>query len=234
MVKSREMDRSEPLVAKSEGVANGALVLPRANRSDRTKKNPLQPREAAQNSRAGGEILTADHATLARFPEAFEAVAGISVAEFDTLVEEIAPAHEAAELIRKFRTDRRNKIGAGAPPRLSLQDRVLVSLIGVRFGARKELEWMFDVGRSTIPRAIGRLKPILLNSSAARLLVPLSVPERQERLLLATQHLPHRGGFLRLLGGCCGIWIELDGRVEPRPYRLKNTYCYGARGGAPD
>jgi len=174
--------------------------------------------------------MTANYKILAGYPEVFKAIAGISVSEFDALVAEIAPAHAAAELLRKARVDRRNKTGGGAPPRLSLADGVLVSLIGVRFGARTALELIFGVGRSTIPRAMGRLKPILLNSSAAVLLkTPLTVPERQERLLMASQQLPNRGGFLRTLSCSCGIWIESDGRVEPCSYVIRNTYCYSER-----
>jgi len=75
---------------------------------------------------------------------------------------------------------------------------------------------------------MGRLKPILLNSSAAKLLAPLTVPERQERLLLASQQLPNRGGYLVFLAHGCGIWIENDGTVVPCMYVIRNTYCYNA------
>jgi len=90
--------------------------------------------------------MTTNYATLAQYPDVFQAISGLSVPAFAALVEEITPAHAAAELLRKSRTDRRNRIGGGAPPRLNLADRVLVSLIGVRFGAREHLELIFGVG----------------------------------------------------------------------------------------
>ena len=159
--------------------------------------------------------MTVNHKILATFPETFMAISGLSVAAFDALLVEIAPAYAAAELIRKARTDRRNAVGAGAPPRLTLADGVLATLLKVRFGAKWEVGMILGVSLDTIVRVARRLKPILSASSAIGLLVPLSVPERQSSLLVASRQLPHFGGYLRLLGYRCSIWLDDHGGVWP-------------------
>ena len=112
-------------------------------------------------------------------------------------------------------TDRRNAVGAGAPPRLTLADGVLASMIMIRFGAKREVGMILGVSLDTIVRVARRLKPILSASSAIGLLVPLTVPERQASLLLASRQLPHYGGYLRLLGYRCSIWLDDHGGVWP-------------------
>ena len=159
--------------------------------------------------------MDVNRTTLACHPEAFEAIIGLKVADFDTLVAEITPAHAAAELIRKARPDRKRKIGGGMRQRLSLANQVLATLISTRYGARWEVGFFLGVSWDTISRAAVRLKPILADSAAANALMPLSMSERQERLIRASRCVPQHGGYLRLLGYRSDIWIDDAGVLWP-------------------
>lgn len=153
--------------------------------------------------------------TLAVYPEAFEALAGVPVAAFYQLVAEIRPGLYAAEEARRHRPDRRHAPGAGRKALLDIPDQVLVTLITTRFGAADDTGLMFGVGRDTVARAARRVLPLLLNSSAASAIVPLSKAERRERFLTAVRGMPEHGGRVQFLGRRCGIWIADDGTEWP-------------------
>ena len=152
---------------------------------------------------------------LAIYPEAFEALAGVSVAAFYELVAEIRPGLHAAEEARQDRPGRRRAPGAGRKAVLSIPEQVLVTLITTRFGAADDTGLMFGVGRDTVARAARRVLPLLLNSSVASAVALLSKAERRERFLTAVRGMPEHGGRVQFLGRRCGIWIDADGTEWP-------------------
>ncbi len=153
--------------------------------------------------------------TLAAYPEAFEALAGVPVEAFRRLVAEVRPGLYAAEEARQDRPDRRRAPGAGRKALLDIAEQVLVTLIKARFGATDDIGLMFGVGRDTVARAARRVLPLLLNPSAASAVVPLSKDERRERFLTAVRGMPEHGGRVQFLGRRCGVWIADDGTEWP-------------------
>ncbi len=59
---------------------------------------------------------------LSKRPEMFRSFSGLDVAEFDSLLSRIKLAHDDHEKKRLSRRDRKNKIGAGHPFKLPLED----------------------------------------------------------------------------------------------------------------
>ena len=102
------------------------------------------------------------HSRLQDDPERFEALAGISPADFDRLLDEVRPRVRAAEVVRLGRVGRRRAIGGGPPFGLDLSDQVLMALIRIRH--RPTLGGLgdrFGISLWTAMRALHRLTPIL-------------------------------------------------------------------------
>ena len=103
-------------------------------------------------------------AKLRRKPRHFRAFTGLTVTEFDTLLSEVAPAYEAAELSKRQRPGRQGALGSGHPFRLDLPERLLLGLMYLRLYVRQSLlGYLFDLDESNISRELhDRLLPILL------------------------------------------------------------------------
>ena len=72
---------------------------------------------------------------LSARPAAFQSMIGLSVAAFDQLYAELAPAHVqrlAQALTKRHRQPRKRVAGAGKPHSHSLQDRLLLALLWLR------------------------------------------------------------------------------------------------------
>ncbi|MEU2622999.1 transposase family protein [Streptomyces sp. NPDC007157] len=103
------------------------------------------------------------------------AFCGLSAQHLGELIAELAPRWDArCESGRQQRRNgaRRRKAGAGPKYELVFTDRVLVTLVHLRTGLTREaLGVIYEVGSSTIGRAIGEIRPLL----AAR---GFAVPDR--------------------------------------------------------
>ncbi len=104
-------------------------------------------------------------AKLRRKPRHFQALTGLSVAEFDTLLSHVTPVYEAAESSRRTRASRVRQAGAGRKFRLALPERLLLGLMYLRLYVRQSLlGYLFDLDESNISRELHeRLLPILLD-----------------------------------------------------------------------
>ena len=99
---------------------------------------------------------------LARKPEAFERLTGLSVAKFSGLLTAVEPLWTEAERKRLSRRERKRAIGAGTPYSLPLCDRLLMLLIYYRtYVSHAFLGFMFHLDDSNVGRCINRLKPCL-------------------------------------------------------------------------
>jgi len=117
---------------------------------------------------------------LARHPEVFRAMTGLTVAEFDGLVAAAVPALAAADRARLGRPGRRRAIGAGHPTALPPRDRVLLTLVWLRRSPTDGvLGSLFGVDEATVRRTRNRAVPVL------------------EALGRATMRLPDPGKFKR-------------------------------------
>ena len=103
-------------------------------------------------------------AKLRRKPRHFRAFTGLTIAEFDTLLSEVTPAYEAAELAKRQRPQRQGALGSGHPFRLALPERLLLGLMYLRLYVRQSLlGYLFNLDESNISRELHeRLLPILL------------------------------------------------------------------------
>src|SRR5712692_952112 len=99
---------------------------------------------------------------LSKKREMFRSFSGLDVAEFDSLLSRIKLAHEDHEKKRLSRRDRKNKIGAGHPFKLSLEDRLLMLLMYYRsYVTSILLGFVFNLDQSNVLKDIRMLEPLV-------------------------------------------------------------------------
>ncbi len=103
-------------------------------------------------------------AKLRRKPRHFQAFTGLSVAQFDQLLVEVAPMYAADQQHRRDRADRLRQPGAGRPLALGLPERLLMGLLYLRlYVGQNLLSYLFDLDQSNVSRELNaRLLPVLL------------------------------------------------------------------------
>ncbi|WP_319322859.1 transposase family protein [Streptomyces sp. TX20-6-3] len=89
-------------------------------------------------------------------------ITGLSADVIAELVAELGPLWRARHQARLASRPRERGVGAGARHRLVFVDRLLATLVHLRHGVTHDVPacW-FDVGRYTITRAIGEVRPLL-------------------------------------------------------------------------
>ena len=102
-------------------------------------------------------------AKLRRKPHQFRTLTGMTVAEFDTLLAEFAPAYETARLSRRCQAGRKREPGAGRPFILPVAERLLMALVYFRlYLSQSLLSWLFDLDQSSVSRELmQRVLPVL-------------------------------------------------------------------------
>lgn len=103
-------------------------------------------------------------AKLRRKPRQFRAFTGVTVAEFDQLVQAILPAYLADQQRRRNRGEHQSPTRGGHPFRLEVSDRLLMGLMYLRlYVGQNLLAFLFDLDQSNVCRELhDRLLPILL------------------------------------------------------------------------
>jgi hypothetical protein len=101
---------------------------------------------------------------LRRKPRHFQAFTGVSVAEFEQLFAQVAPAYEADQQRRRNRGDQQRPQGVGHPFTLDLPERLLMGLMYLRlYVSQNLLSYLFDLDQSNVSRELNeRLLPLLL------------------------------------------------------------------------
>jgi DDE superfamily endonuclease/Helix-turn-helix of DDE superfamily endonuclease len=123
-------------------------------------------------------LLRADR--LRRQPTVFKAMTGLTVAEFDELVDDLWRPFRAAERARRERPGRKHAVGAGHPFSLAPQEQMLLTVIWLRLYPTMEvLGFLFGVSDTTALRAVGRVLPLL--EAAGRDSMRLPDPGRKGR-----------------------------------------------------
>jgi DDE superfamily endonuclease/Helix-turn-helix of DDE superfamily endonuclease len=123
-------------------------------------------------------LLRADR--LRRQPTVFKAMTGLTVAEFDELVDDLWRPFRAAERARRERPTRKHAVGAGHPFSLAPQEQMLLTVIWLRLYPTMEvLGFLFGVSDTTALRAVGRVLPLL--EAAGRDAMRLPDPGRKRR-----------------------------------------------------
>lgn len=101
---------------------------------------------------------------LRRKPRHFQAFTGVSVAEFEQLLAQVAPAYEAEQQRRRNRGNQQRPLDVGHPFLHQLPERLLMGLMYLRlYVSQNLLAYLFDLDQSNVSRELNvRLLPILL------------------------------------------------------------------------
>jgi hypothetical protein len=108
---------------------------------------------------------------------------GLTVGEFEALVDDLAVRYARAEKKRLSRPNRQRAMGAGHPMHLALIDQILFTIVWLRlYPTHEVLGYLFDVSDSTARRAIERMLPLLEQSGQDTMRLP-DPGKRQHRQL---------------------------------------------------
>jgi hypothetical protein len=129
--------------------------------------------------------------TLQRKPKQFQAFTGVTVAQFAEILRALRPVYAEFEQERLNRLDRKRKIGGGRNFSLSLEDRLIVTLMYFRlYVSYALLGYLFNLDGTNVGREINqRMLPALLSI--------LPVP-MQDELLSGHDEPPQIGGGKRI------------------------------------
>jgi hypothetical protein len=128
---------------------------------------------------------------LQRKPKRFQAFTGVTVAQFAEILRALRPIYVEFEQERLTRPDRKRKIGGGRNFSLSLEDRLMVTLMYFRlYVSHALLGYLFNLDGTNVGREINqRMLPALLSI--------LPVP-MQDELLSGHDEPPQIGGGKRI------------------------------------
>jgi hypothetical protein len=110
---------------------------------------------------------------LKRHPQVFPKVTGLTVSEFDRLVDDLLPRYAAAEEERLQRPDRQRDIGAGRKFELDARDQLLLVIVWLRiYPTGDVLGYLFGVSAPTVSRIQARVLPLLEQTGHATMRLP--------------------------------------------------------------
>ena len=99
---------------------------------------------------------------LSKKPSLFRSLTGIDVSEFDSFYTQAASKYRDYEAKRLARENRKRKVGAGYPFKLSLQERLLMLLVYYRLYITSTLAGvLFDLDQSNVLKDIHKLEPLV-------------------------------------------------------------------------
>ena len=123
------------------------------------------------------------YAHLSRHPRVFRHMTGLTVAEFDVLVQDLHPSFVAREQQRLSRPTRQRAIGGGTPFALKPREQFLLTVIWLRLYPMHEvLGFLFGVTHPTVGRIIQRVLPLL--EAAGRDTMRMPDPGKKHRRTL--------------------------------------------------
>lgn len=158
---------------------------------------------------------------LRTFPGVFKAMTGLTVAAFDTLVEELTPAFHAAGHRRLDRPGRQRAGGGGDHFDLDPADQLLLTVVWLRhYPTQEVLGYLFGVSDSTALRAVRRWLPLLEQSGRDTLRMPDPGRGRRKKL---PQLLAETPGLAVVIG-------TFERRIR-RPRRPQRAYYSGKKKG---
>ena len=152
---------------------------------------------------------------LQRKPKHFQAFTGVTVAQFEEILTALRPVYAEFEKERLTRPDRKRKIGGGRNFTLSLEDRLLVTLMYFRlYVSYALLGYLFDLDGTHVGRELNqRILPALLSI--------LPVP-MQDELLSGRDEPSQIGGDKRIktLKKLMEVWV--DATNNPSGVRVRS------------
>ena len=165
---------------------------------------------------------------LQRKPKQFQSFTGVTAAQFTEILNALRPVYSELEKKRLHRPGRKRKIGGGRKFTLSLEDRLLVTLMYFRlYTSYTLLGYLFDLDGSNVGREINhRMLPALL--------CVLPVP-MQDELLDGHDEPPRAGGGKRIKTlkklleahpEIKEVWIDATENPIPRPREKADRKLY--------
>jgi hypothetical protein len=99
---------------------------------------------------------------LSKKPALFRSLTGLQVPEFDSVYTQANTKYRDYEAKRLNRPNRKHKVGAGYPFKLSLQNRLLMLMIYYRLYITSTLTGaLFDLDQSNVLKDIHKLEPLV-------------------------------------------------------------------------
>jgi hypothetical protein len=99
---------------------------------------------------------------LSKKPFLFRSITGLEVPEFDSFCTQANAKYRDYEAKRLDRPNRKHKVGAGYPFKLSLQDRLLMLMVYYRLYITSTLTGvLFDLDQSNVLKDIHKLEPLV-------------------------------------------------------------------------
>jgi hypothetical protein len=158
-------------------------------------------------------------ASLRAHPVVFEHLTGLTVAVFDELAAQVAPAVEGAHRKRLDRPDRKRAIGGGDDFDLATTDQLLLTVIWLRqYPTNEVLGFLFGVSDSTASRARTRCLPVLEQAGKDTMRMPDPGAARRKRLPALLKDTP----------GLAVVIDSFEQRTQ-RPKRRQRAYYSGKK-----
>jgi hypothetical protein len=99
---------------------------------------------------------------LSKKPSLFRSITGLEVPEFDSFFTQANAKYKDYEAKRLDRPNRKHKVGAGYPFKLSLQNRLLMLMVYYRLYITSTLAGvLFDLDQSNVLKDIHKLEPLI-------------------------------------------------------------------------
>ena len=158
-------------------------------------------------------------ANLRAHPVVFKHLTGLTVAVFDELAAQVAPAVESAHRERLERPDRQRAVGGGDNFDLATTDQLLLTVIWLRqYPTNETLGFLFGVSDSTASRTRTRCLPVLEQAGEDTMRMPDPGAARRKRL----------PGLLKDTPGLAVVIDSFEQRTQ-RPKRRQRAYYSGKK-----
>ena len=106
-------------------------------------------------------------------PAAFRSLTGLTLPQYERLFQEVAERYAVAEAVRLTRPHRQRERGAGRKYKLSLEDRLLLTLVWLRvYPTYEVLSLLFDLDKGAVCRNLERMLTVLRQVTAVDLTWP--------------------------------------------------------------
>jgi hypothetical protein len=115
------------------------------------------------------------YARIRRYPQLFRSMTGLTVREFDDLADEVLPrlAQGDRDRLNQKRPQRQREIGGGRTASLSMENRLLLTIVWLRkYPNHETLGYLFGVSDSTAGRYIHQVLPVLEAAGRATMRMP--------------------------------------------------------------
>jgi len=120
---------------------------------------------------------------LSQHVNVFQKCTGLTVTQFDQVVNDVLPAYGEAEVKRLSGRKRQRALGAGHPYELELRDHILLTVIWLRlYPIHEVLGYLFGISDSTVSRLIERVLPILEQNGRDEMRLPDPGRKRRRQL----------------------------------------------------